>query len=253
MKKLVLKFGGSILTSPEKIWDVVEIIQRGWREDIKFCIVVSAFRGITNQLIAMGKDFNENPPLQEMDALISTGENVSAALLAIALMRAKIPAISLTGAQAGITTDSHFSDGSIVDIYPQYILELTEQNIIPVIAGFQGSDRNGRTVTLGRGGSDLTAVAIGVSINADEVIFYKDTGGIYNPDNLQILPHLSYDEAIHLVQESDHEVICKKAIEYANYSHIKLKVCSVYKSFEEHVGTVIWDQSRFRERNLLSH
>ncbi|WP_079988700.1 amino acid kinase family protein [Candidatus Protochlamydia sp. W-9] len=245
MKTVVLKFGGSVINSIESFHEIAHSIAERKKRECHICIVVSAMYKTTENLLGLAKYVSKSPSLRELDALVTTGEVISASLLAIALNDIKIPAISLTGKQAGILTDSNFTDGNILAVSSKLVLKLMNEGTIPILTGFQGVNLNDEVVSLGRGGSDLTAVAIGAALNADTIEFYKDVSGIYSPSNLsdclnnKAIAYLNYFEALSLIRQGSHHVICEKAIKYAEKYNVKLRVCSLYGLHNTLEGTFI--------------
>ncbi|MDA9352929.1 aspartate kinase, partial [Gammaproteobacteria bacterium] len=180
-RMIVQKFGGTSVGSEERIASVAQIIQKA-SIDNSVIVVVSAMSGETNRLIKLAKSFGENPSKREFDALISTGEKVSAALLAMALHQIGIKAKSYTASQISMRTTDSYSKAKILDVDGQKIQDALNQGIIPIITGFQGITESGDVTTLGRGGSDTTAVAIAAQMKAERCDIYTDVDGIYTTD-----------------------------------------------------------------------
>lgn len=204
MKTLVMKFGGSSVATPGHFAKIAEIIHRRSRSFEQIVVVVSAMANRTDELIALAKEIHPSPPRREMDMLVSAGERVSISLLAMALHAAGLEAISFTGSQSGIITTTEHTDAKIIEVRPWRLLSALETKKIVIVAGFQGVSKKGEITTLGRGGSDTTAVALGVALRAVKVEFYKDVGGIYTEDpklqpNAQKFSNMTYDEAHHLL------------------------------------------------------
>ena len=181
MEIIVLKFGGTSDGSTVSISIVVNIIQKASKEAFPV-VVVSAMSGETNRLIDLARSFGSTPNKREFDALVSTGERVSASLVAIALNQLGLKAKSLSAAQFGMKTTSHFSRAKILDMNNDVLFQTIEEGYIPIITGFQGITADGDTTTMGRGGSDTTAVAIAASIKAKRCDIYTDVDGIYTTD-----------------------------------------------------------------------
>jgi|UniRef100_A0A7C3YTP0 aspartate kinase len=228
---VVLKFGGDTLSSTEKIKKVAKYIAKRRRKGEKLCVVVSAMGETTDRLLARAHSLNPSPPKRELDMLVTTGERISASLLAIALQREGIPAISFTGSQVGIITDLYHTDARIVQIKGFRLKESLAQGRVPIVCGFQGVSYKKEITTLGRGGSDITAVALAWFLKARICEFYKAFSGIFteNPKefkNLKRLKELSYEEALELTS-SGSEVLNPRALALANKYNIKILVRSL--------------------------
>src|SRR5690625_3578047 len=182
MALLVQKFGGSSMGAVELIERVAEKIQASRQAGHDVVVVVSAMSGETNRLIGLAKNLNPRPPAREMDVLLATGEQVSIALLAMALEKRGCPARSYTGFQVRILTDNAYSKARIQDIDAQLIRGDLAKGRVVVVAGFQGIDAEGNITTLGRGGSDTTAVALAAALQADECQIFTDVDGVYTTD-----------------------------------------------------------------------
>ena len=240
MGLLVQKFGGTSVADRICIYNVANIIARRISEGYRVVTVVSAQGDTTDHLLAKALEIAPNPDPRELDALIATGEQSSAALLAIALIAIGVPAVSLTGTQAGIITNGNFGNGEIQKIEVNEIQKHLDQNRSVVITGFQGVDYNKNTVTLGRGGSDTSAVALAAALKADRCRIYKDVDGIYNADPRKDLSakkydRLSYDEMLKIC-DSGSGVLQRKSVELAQKYKIELQILS---SFQHLDGTVI--------------
>ena len=182
MSLIVCKFGGTSVASPERIKKVASRLIAKKEAGNDVVAVVSAMGKTTDELVSLSKALNDNPPAREMDRLLSTGEQVSMTLLAMALEARGYRAMSFTGRQAGITTDKTHMKSKITGIAADRIMAAINDGIIPVIAGFQGIDENDDITTLGRGGSDTTAVAVAWGLNADVCEIYSDVDGVYTAD-----------------------------------------------------------------------
>ncbi len=240
MGLLVQKFGGTSVADRICIYNVANIIARRMSEGYRVVTVVSAQGDTTDHLLAKALEIAPDPDPRELDALIATGEQSSAALLAIALIAIGIPAVSLTGAQAGIITDGNFGYGEIEKIEVKEIQKHLDRNRAVVITGFQGVDRDKNTVTLGRGGSDTSAVALAAALKADYCRIYKDVDGIYNADPRKDLSakkydRLSYDEMLKICDKGS-GVLQRKSVELAQKHKIELQILS---SFQHLDGTII--------------
>ena len=241
MKAVILKFGGASLRDLSQFQKVADIIERKKKYYDQVVVVVSAMGTMTDELLGLAKEISKNPPKRELDMLVSVGERISMTLLAMVLSERALPAISFTGSQAGIITCGRHSDARVLGIKPKRILPYLEAGSIVIVAGFQGVSENGEVTTLGRGGSDTTAVALGAALNAEVVEFYKDVKGIFSSDpkkdeRAEYLPELSYDKALEVTQKSERKVLHPRAIELAKKNAILLFVSSFE---EEGFGTFI--------------
>ncbi len=240
MALIVQKFGGSSLADPELVKKVAGIIQATRDEGHDVAVVVSAMNGETDRLIELADQISKQPAPREYDALVSSGEQVSAALLSMLLTASGYPARSFNGRQAGIKTNSVHKKSSIIDVNPKEIREDLNEGFIPVITGFQGLDAAGHITTLGRGGSDITAVAIAAALQADECQIYTDVKGVYTTDPrvvkaAQPLTQITFDEMLEMSRLGA-KVLQIKSVEYAHKHNVPLRVLS---TFEPGVGTLI--------------
>ena len=240
---LVLKFGGASVASTQQFSKIAEVILHKSLH-ARIVVVVSAMGDTTDQLLSLARRVHPNPPPREQDMLISVGERISIALLAMALNLKDKDAISFTGSQSGIITSSTHSEANIIDVRPHRILGALDAGKIVIVAGFQGVSKEGEITTLGRGGSDTTAVALGVALGASKVEFYKDVEGVYsenpkiNPD-AQFYPFLSFEEAIRIV-ECGAKVLHPRCIRLASKNSLPLHVLSFYDpALRYHSGTLI--------------
>src|SRR3954451_4206246 len=237
---LVQKFGGTSVADSDKILAAarrpIQAHQRGQR----VLVVVSARGHTTDELIALAKEINERPPSREMDMLLSTGEQVSVALMAMAIQSLGVPAISFTGAQIGIVTDSFHTKARIRNISTDRMLQALNDGKVVIVAGFQGVDENYNITTLGRGGSDTTAVALAAVLGADACEIYTDVDGVYTTDP-RIVPEarkvdrISYDEMLELASLGA-GVMHSRSIEFAKKYGVPIHVRS---SFSDAEGTWI--------------
>ena len=249
---IVQKFGGTSVGSEERIASVAQIIQKA-SIDNSVIVVVSAMSGETNRLIKLAKSFGENPSKREFDALISTGEKVSAALLAMALHQIGIKAKSYTASQISMRTTDSYSKAKILDIDGQKIQDALNQGIIPIITGFQGITESGDVTTLGRGGSDTTAVAIAAQMKAERCDIYTDVDGIYTTDPRVVpeakkLDKITMEEMLEMAGQGA-KVIQIRAVEFANKYNVPVRVLS---SFEPGSGTLISLEEKDMENGLVS-
>lgn len=222
-------------------------------EGHKCVVVVSAMGDTTDDLIDQAKLLNENPPAREMDMLMTTGEQISIAMLSMALHQLGREAISFTGWQAGFVTESEHGRARILDIKPERVLEALEADKIVIVAGFQGQSENGEITTLGRGGSDTTAVALAGAIKADACEIYTDVDGIYSTDPRIVkvarkLQEISYDEMLELAHLGA-AVLHPRAVEYAKHSKVPLIVRS---SFNYNEGTVVKEEAVMEQGVVVS-
>lgn len=240
MQVRVLKFGGAGLAEPESFLKIADLIIERTFAGCKIAVVVSAMGNTTDQLFQLANQVHKNPPRRELDMLVSAGERISIALLAMALAAKGVEAVSFTGSQSGIiTTDCH-SNAMIVDIRPHRIVSVLEKGQIPIVAGFQGVSRKGEITTLGRGGSDTTAVALAVALRCPEVEFFKDVPGIFEADpkkdpKARHLAELSYRSALDLAKQGA-KVLHQRALMLAEKNGVKLTVRSFLKEGKTVVG-----------------
>ncbi|MEI7482443.1 MAG: aspartate kinase [Elusimicrobiota bacterium] len=253
MKIVVMKFGGSSLAEPEKIKIMAERAASARRRGFAVVMTVSAPADITDDLLALSKLLTTKPNPRELDALLAAGEQISAALMAMALARAGVKAVSLTGAQAGIQTDARHTDAEIVSVRPARVLRELEKGRVAVVAGFQGFTKEGDTTTLGRGGSDFTAVVLTHALKAEMCELYTDVKGIYTA-NPTIVPQakkvsrISYDAVMELAR-SGTEVRQLRAIAYAKKHSIPLHLRS---SFESATGTLVGNFKLARQKPAVT-
>ena len=240
MSLLVQKFGGTSIGTVEKIEAVAEKICDARSRGDHIVVVVSAMSGETNRLIALANGIQKNPSSREMDVLVSTGEQVTIALLCIALHKRGCAAKSYIGSQVRILTDSAHSKARIAAIDSHRMEKDLEEGTVIVVAGFQGVDEHGNITTLGRGGSDTTAVALAVALKADECQIYTDVDGVYATDprvvkNARRLDHITFEEMLEMASQGS-KVLQIRAVEFAGKYKIPLRVLS---SFKEGPGTLI--------------
>ena len=249
---IVQKFGGTSLGSVERIDAVAEIIKKASNKN-KIVVVVSAMSGETNRLIDLANSFGNNPDKREFDALVSTGETISSALLSMALHSKDIKARSFSASQIAIRTTSSYSKAKILDVDAKKILDVLENDTIPIITGFQGITEGGDITTLGRGGSDATAVAIAAQINANRCDIYTDVDGIFTTDpnivsNAKKLDSITMEEMLELAGQGA-KVVQTRAVEFANKYHVPVRVLS---SFNDGSGTLISLKDESMENALVS-
>jgi len=240
-----MKFGGASVATPEHFPIIAQIISCRLARYSNIAVVISAMGDTTDQLIQLAKRVHPTPPEREYDMLVSVGERISIALLAMALAIENIQGISFTGSQSGIITCSRHSDARIADVRPHRILQAFSSGKIAIVAGFQGMSREGEITTLGRGGSDTTAVALGIALRAEKVEFFKDVDGIYLEDPKKIrsqapYPHLDYAEALAIASRGA-KVLHARSISLAARNKIPLEVRSYTTDPNAPCGTVIND------------
>lgn len=245
MALLVQKFGGTSLATLKHINHAADLVAKAKQAGHKVVVIVSAMSGETDRLISLANEISECPDAREYAALVATGEQVSMALMAMALINRGIAARSYTGGQARIQTCSHFKKARIQAIDTQPILNDLEQGKVVVIAGFQGIDNEGNITTLGRGGSDTTAVAIAAALNADECQIYTDVDGVYTTDprivpDAKRLEQITFEEMLEL-SSLGAKVLQIRAVEFAGKYNIPLRVLS---SLQEGPGTLITYQQK---------
>ncbi len=234
MALIVQKYGGTSMGSPERIRDVARRVKRWKEQGNQVVVVVSAMSGETNRLIALAKEITSQPHPRELDVMISTGEQVTIALLAMALQDAGVKAKSYTGAQVKVLTDSTFTKARILSIEEQNMRRDLDADTVVIVAGFQGVDEKGNITTLGRGGSDTTGVALAAALKADECQIYTDVDGVYTTDP-RIVPEarkldtITFEEMLEMASLGS-KVLQIRSVEFAGKYKVKLRVLS---SFEE--------------------
>ena len=225
-----MKFGGAAVASPDCFARIADLILERKREFERIAVVVSAMGDTTDKLISLAKQVNPAPPQREYDMLVTVGERISIALLAMALDLKKQEACSFTGSQSGIITCNQHTEARIIDVRPHRLVAVLDAGKIAIVAGFQGVSKAGEITTLGRGGSDTTAVALGVALSAARVEFYKDVPGICSEDpkrnrEAALLSHLSYEEALGIVQGGA-KVLHARSVQLAKKNGVTLHVRS---------------------------
>ena len=249
---IVQKFGGTSVGSEERIAAVAKIVKEASKNN-PIVVVVSAMSGETNRLIKLAKSFGDNPSKREFDALVSTGEKVSAALLAMALQQIDVPAKSYSASQISMRTTDSYSKARILDVDGKKIQETLDAGIVPIITGFQGITESGDVTTLGRGGSDTTAVAIAAQLGAERCDIYTDVDGIYTTDP-RVVPEakkidvITMEEMLEMAGQGA-KVIQIRAVEFANKYNVPVRVLS---SFEPGDGTLISLEEKNMENGLVS-
>lgn len=240
MSLVVQKFGGSSVADKERIFNVANIATKTFSEGNDVIVVVSAQGDTTDELLAKAAEINPNPTTREMDMLLATGEQISISLLAMAIQSLGFPVVSLTGWQVGLRTDSSYSSARIKSLTHSRIQEELANRKIVIVAGFQGINKSYDITTLGRGGSDTTAVALAAQLRADICQIYTDVDGIYTADprkikNAKKLEHISYDEMLELATMGA-QVLHNRSVELAKRYNVNLEVLS---SFSKLPGTIV--------------
>ena len=254
MSLLVQKYGGTSVGSVERIEAVADRITATRQAGNDVVVVVSAMSGETNRLLGLANELSDRPSTREMDVLLSTGEQVTIALLSIALHKRGVPAISFTGSQVRILTDESHSKARIEQIDCERISGELSQGRVVVVAGFQGADAKGNITTLGRGGSDTTAVALAAALRADECQIYTDVDGVYTTDpriceGARRLEKITFEEMLELASQGS-KVLQIRSVEFAGKYNVPLRVLS---SFKDGPGTLITlDQEEDMERAIVS-
>ncbi|MDD0972613.1 aspartate kinase [Pseudomonas fontis] len=254
MALIVQKFGGTSVGTVERIKQVAEKVKKFREAGDDLVVVLSAMSGETNRLIDLAKQISEQPVPRELDVIVSTGEQVTIALLAMALNDLGVPAVSYTGNQVRILTDSAHNKARILQIDDQKIREDLKAGRVVVVAGFQGVDENGSITTLGRGGSDTTGVALAAALKADECQIYTDVDGVYTTDprvvsQAQRLDKITFEEMLEMASLGS-KVLQIRAVEFAGKYNVPLRVLH---SFQEGPGTLITiDEEESMEQPIIS-
>lgn len=251
-KTIVMKFGGASVATVDQFASIAALIVRHTSEYSKIVVVVSAMGDTTDDLIALAKKVHPFPPKREYDMLLTVGERISMALLAMALALKNQEACSFTGSQTGIITCSKHTDARILDVRPRRILPHLDAGKIVIIAGFQGVSEAGEITTLGRGGSDTSAVALGIALNAEKVVFFKDVNGFYAEDpklnpSAKFYNELDYDAAMSIASKG--HILHPRCIELAKKNGLPLQVRPFDQSSLNMEGTWV----RGTEKKKLLH
>jgi aspartate kinase len=248
MALIVQKYGGTSVGDTDRIKNVAKRVAQYHAQGDKVVVVVSAMSGVTDNLIKLAKNIMPLPNEREMDMLLATGEQQTIALTAIALQSLGIPAVSLTGAQAGIVTDGVHTKAKIHNITPRKVHELLQQGKVVIVAGFQGETPEGQITTLGRGGSDLTAIALAAALKADLCQIYTDVDGVYTADprivkDAKKLEEISYDEMLELASLGA-KVMQSRSVEFAKKFGVVFEVRS---SLNDNHGTIVKEETKSME------
>src|SRR6266481_7173309 len=244
MRLVVQKYGGTSVGTPERIRKVARRLVETQREGCQVVAVISAMAGVTDNLLKLSRAISPQPTQRELDVVLSTGELAAAALTAMAVSALGGRAISLTGAEAGILTDRIHTKARIANISPKQIQELLADDYIVIVAGFQGQSAEGETTTLGRGGSDLTAIALAGALNADACQIFTDVDGVFTCDprivlDAQKLKEISYEELLEMAGGGA-KVMQSRAVEFAKKFGVEFEVRS---SFEKTTGTIAREET----------
>jgi aspartate kinase len=248
MALVVQKYGGTSVGNAERIKNVASRVARYREQGNQIVVVVSAMSGVTDGLIGLAKQIMPAPPEREMDVLLATGEQTTIALTAMALHAIGVPAVSLTGAQAGIVTDGVHTKAKITNITPKEAHRLLDAGNVVIVAGFQGQTSGGHITTLGRGGSDLTAIALAAALKADLCQIFTDVDGVYTSDPRIVpaarkLAEISYDEMLELAG-SGAKVMQLRSVEIAKKFGVVFEVRS---SLNDNAGTLVKEETRSME------
>jgi len=252
MALLVQKYGGTSVGNPERIKNVAKRVAKYRSQGDSVVVVVSAMSGVTDNLIKLAKEIMPLPSEREMDMLLATGEQTTIALTAMALHDIGVEAISLTGAQAGILTDGVHTEAKIQEITPKQVYSLLDKGKVVIVAGFQGQTLEGQITTLGRGGSDLTAIALAAALKADLCQIYTDVDGVYTADprivpTARKLEEISYDEMLELASLGA-KVMQSRSVEFANKFGVIFEVRS---SLNENPGTIVKEETQHMESVVI--
>ena len=252
-KLIVKKFGGTSVANAERIEAVADLVAKSVEEGNEVVVVLSAMGKSTDELIKLSRDINPNPDLREYDALVSTGEQISVALLAMALQKRNIKGKSFTAYQLGIRTNSMHSRARILDVQVEKIKNEISNGVVPVITGFQGMNDEGDITTLGRGGSDTTGVALAVALEASECQIYTDVDGVFTTDprlydKARLLKKVTFEEMLEL-SSMGAKVLQLRAVEYASKYKMPIRVLSSFSAGE---GTLIEEEDESMERPIVS-
>lgn len=249
---LVQKYGGSSVANLERIQKVADRVAESHRKGHRLVVVVSAMSGVTDGLLKMARDLHKEPGEREMDFLLATGEQTTTALLAIALQGRGVEAVAMTGAQAGIVTDGRHTKARIANVTPRGVRAHLEAGRVVIVAGFQGETMEGQITTLGRGGSDLTAIALAAVLKADRCEIYTDVAGVYTADprmegRARKIPEISYDEMLELASTGA-KVMQARSVEFAKKFGVVFEVRS---SFNRARGTMVKKEAKSMERVVV--
>jgi aspartate kinase len=248
MALIVQKYGGTSVGNRDRIKNVAKRVADYRSRGDQIVVIVSAMSGVTDNLIKLAKEIMPLPSEREMDMLLATGEQQTIALTAIALHALNVPAVSMTGAQAGIVTDGVHTKAKIHNITPKEVHKKLDEGNVVIVAGFQGETASGQITTLGRGGSDLTAIALAAALKADLCQIYTDVDGVYTADprlvpNANKLSEISYDEMLELASLGA-KVMQSRSVEFAKKFGVVFEVRS---SLNENPGTIVKEETKSME------
>lgn len=257
MALIVQKYGGTSVGSPERIKNVAKRVARWHAKGHQLVVVVSAMSGETNRLIGLAKEIQAQPDPRELDVMVSTGEQVTIGLLAMALKEIGLKAKSYTGAQVKILTDSAYTKARILQIDEARMRADLDDGCIVVVAGFQGVDEHGNITTLGRGGSDTTGVALAAALKADECQIYTDVDGVYTTDP-RIVPEarrlktITFEEMLEMASLGS-KVLQIRSVEFAGKYKVRLRVLSSFADNDDDMGTLItFEEDEKMEQAIIS-
>jgi aspartate kinase len=258
MALIVQKYGGTSMGSPDRIRNVTRRVARWKAQGHQLVVVVSAMSGETNRLLGLAKDVSPQPDPRELDVMVATGEQVSIALLAMALKDIGLKAKSYTGAQVQILTDSTYTKARILNIESEKILRDLDNDAVVIVAGFQGVDGEGNITTLGRGGSDTSGVALAAALKADECQIYTDVDGVYTTDprivpEARKLDQITFEEMLEMASLGS-KVLQIRSVEFAGKYKVKLRVLSSFEEEgQETMGTLItFEEGSKMEQPIIS-
>src|SRR5215213_1941011 len=252
MALIVQKYGGTSVGNSERIKNVATRVAKYRAQGDQIVVVVSAMSGVTDGLIKLAKEIMALPSEREMDMLLATGEQTTIALTAMALHALNVEAVSLTGAQAGIVTDGVHTKAKIQNITPKQVHSMLDSGKVVIVAGFQGQTQEGQITTLGRGGSDLTAIALAAALKADLCQIYTDVDGVYTADprivtSARKLEEISYDEMLELAS-SGAKVMQSRSVEFAKKFGVVFEVRS---SLNDNPGTIVKEETESMESVVI--
>ena len=256
MALIVQKYGGTSVANPERITKVAERVARFHAQGHQIVVVVSAMSGETDRLIRLAKEINPHPDGRELDVLVSTGEQVTIALMAMAIKEQGIPARSYTGGQVRILTDEAHTKARILDIQAERLLADIAAGTVIVVAGFQGVTEQGDITTLGRGGSDTTGVAIAAALKADECQIYTDVDGVYTTDP-RIVPEarrlatITFEEMLEMASLGS-KVLQIRSVEFAGKYKVKLRVLSSFSENDNEGTLITFEDTKTMEQPIIS-
>ena len=250
--RIVQKYGGTSVGSFDRIKNVAKRVKALHSEGHEIAVVVSAMGGVTDKLIAMARELTDSPPEREMDVLLSTGEQQSIALLTMALTALGVPAMSVTGRQAGMLTEGSYTRARIANINSDFMCKHLAEGKVLIVAGFQGIDQEGHIQTLGRGGSDLSAIAVAKAVEADICQILTDVDGVYTADprcvgKARKLDDISYDELLELASVGT-KVMQSRSVEFAKKYGVKFEVKS---SLNNNPGTIVTEEHEAMEAVVI--